>query len=115
VVKVSKAILAKKYCPRCGAELIPEKPLEPNANWVNGENLDKIKFPVPCSYVKDGERKFGLLSMNRGYYYIADITSQKKEQEDVSEKCDSLKVFILFNNIHILKGKIIIFEEETNV
>jgi len=83
-------------------------------NWVNGENLDKIKFPCFCSY-SDGEgseRKKGLFSMNSGYYYIADIENQKREQEDVSQKCDNLKDFVRFNNIHILKGKIIIWEEE---
>ena len=24
--------------------------LQPLGNWVNGENLDAIKFPVPCSH-----------------------------------------------------------------
>lgn len=79
-------------------------------NWVNGENLDKIKFPVPCSYGKD--KRKGLMSMNNGYYYVMDITEQKKVQRDVSEKCNNLKEFIEFNDIHILKGKIILFEEE---
>ena len=83
-------------------------------NWVNGENLDKIKFPCFCSY-SDGEgseRKKGFLSASNGYYYIADITNQKKVQTDVGSysNCYDLKTFIRENNIHILKGKIIIYE-----
>ena len=89
---------------------------KPKGNWVNGENLDKIKFPCFCSYT-DGEgslRKKGFLSASNGYYYIADITSQKKEQNDVGvySNCYDLKTFIRENNIHIIKGKIIIYEEK---
>ena len=87
---------------------------EKKGNWVNGENLDKIKFPCFCSY-SDGEgseRKKGFLSMNNGYYHIANINSQKKIQNDVTDPCCNLKEFITKHNIHILKGKIIIFEEK---
>ena len=92
------------------------KIIEPKkGNWINGENLDKIKFQCFCSY-SDGEgseRKKGFLSMNRGYYYIADITNQKKVQSDFDGGNDyTLKALIVRNNIHIIKGKIIIFEEE---
>lgn len=85
-------------------------------NWVNGENLDKIKFPCLCSY-SDGEgseRKKGFFSASNGYYYMADITNQKKVQNDVGSysNCHDLKTFVRENNVHILKGKITIYEEE---
>ena len=84
-------------------------------NWVNGENLDKIKFPCFCSY-SDGEgseRKKGFLSMNKGYYYIADITTQKKIQSDIDGGNDyTLKALVVRNNVHILKGKIIIYDDD---
>ena len=110
IVKV-RSEKKKEYCPRCGSEIIMEKVV---GNWVNGECIDKIKFPCFCSF-SDGEgskRKKGFLSMNNGYYYITNIDYQKKIQKDIAgSECD-LKVFITKHNIHILKGKIIIFEEE---
>jgi len=39
VVKVEKEWDAD-HCPTCGQRIE-----EPKGNWVNGENLDKIKFP----------------------------------------------------------------------
>ena len=94
------------WCGKC-----PRRPIYKKGNWVNGENIDKIKFPVPCSYSKDNKK--GLLSANLGYYYIVDIEKQEKNKNDAHLKkgCD-LGNFIRENNIHILKGKIIIFEEE---
>ena len=89
------------------------KEYKPKGNWVNGEHLDKIKFPCFCSY-SDGEgseRKKGFLSMNNGYYYIANINTQKKMQNDVTDPCLGLNKFITKYNIHILKGKIILFDD----
>ena len=99
----------KEYCPRCGSEIIMEKPV---GNWVNGENLDKIKFPCFCSYSNNDEKGIGLFSVNNNFYYITNINFQKKVQEDISGGCYDLKEFIIRNNIHVLKGKIIIFDEE---
>lgn len=81
---------------------------QPKGNFVNGENLDKIKFPCFCSYGKNGE--VGFFSENDGHYYIAPIDKQKKKQKDVDSSFD-LKKIIKKNDIHILKGKITIFEE----
>ena len=111
-------------CPQCGKILTPEwlekriiiDPLlvkeEKKGNWVNGENLDEIKFPCFCSYSNDNEKGIGFFSKNNGYYYIANINFQKRTQEDISDGRHDLKAFITKNNIHILKGKIIIFENE---
>ena len=81
-------------------------------NWVNGENLDKIRFPCFCSYSNNEEKGIGLFSVNNDFYYITNINFQKKVQEDISGGCYDLKEFIIRNNIHILKGKITIFKEE---
>jgi len=36
---------------------------KPKGNWVNGENLDKIKFPCFCSYIdSENKKKIGMLN-----------------------------------------------------
>jgi len=112
VKKIEKPIVSSKewtpdYCPCCGQRTVERK-----GNWVNGENLDAIKFPCFCSYSNDKEKGIGFLSVDKGYYYIANINFQKKTQEDIKNSLGNLKDFVIKNNIHILKGKIIIFEEE---
>ena len=84
---------------------------EKKGNWVNGENLDAIKFPCFCSYSNKSEKGIGFFSMNDGHYYINNINFQTKNKADVDDSFD-LKKLIKRNDIHILKGKIIIFEEE---
>ena len=77
VKKENKGCDVEFICPICNEMLSHNNKKEPKGNWVNGENLDKIKFPCFCSY-SDGEgseRKKGFLSMNNGYYYIGDITT----------------------------------------
>ena len=81
-------------------------------NYVNGENLDKIKFPCFCSYSNENEKGIGFLSVNGSYYYIANINFQKRVQEDIDGYNHDLKAFVIKNNVHILKGKVIIYEEE---
>ena len=111
IVKVRKdkyKINRSLYCPCCNSKLEPEKP---KGNWVNGENLDKIKFPCFCGYSNKNEKGIGFFSMNDGHYYINNINFQTKNKADVDDSFD-LKKFIIKNNIHILKGKIILYEEE---
>jgi len=110
-MEVVKAKKVKKEwtpecCPCCGAKSEVEKAI---GNWVNGENLDKIKFPVPCSYTH-GTKKMGMLLKLGDSFYIINID----EQGDYNKYFLSydLKHLIEDFDIHILKGKIIIFEEE---
>ena len=45
------------WCGKC-----PRRPIYKKGNWVNGENLDKIKFPVLCSYKYFGKTRYAILS-----------------------------------------------------
>ena len=117
VVKVKKE--EKEWtpdcCPCCGAKREAEKPL---GNWVNGENLDKIKFPCFCTH-KDkssGYSGYGMLisgidGSSDKEYVLVDIGKQREQLTTVSSN-KSLKELIEIWDIHILKGKIILFEEE---
>jgi len=84
--------------------------LQPKGNWVNGENLDAIKFPVPCSYIEDKKKHIGILNCYVDQYRLYNIEKQSKD--NFVDDCTSLKNLINSYDIHILKGKIIIFEEE---
>jgi len=117
----------KIRCPQCGEILTPEwlekriiiDPLlvKEKGNWVNGENLDKIKFPCLCSFECGSERALGQL--NCGYddegdkdiYELHHIDKQYNNINRASWRF-KLKELIEDFDIHILKGKIIIFEEE---
>ena len=115
VVKV-KGEKKKEYCPRCGSEIIMEKAV---GNWVNGECIDKIKFPCFCSY-RDfyknntfyGELDFVYFE-GESFYRLRELKQAKAGLSVKYEYTDKvLNNLINFYNIHILKGKIIIFEEE---
>lgn len=104
-------------CANCGENFILEGKEKPKGNWVNGENLDKIKFPVPCSYQYFGKTRYAILSKGAEFdgptkytYSLIDI----KKQDNLSESFEEydLKEMILNHDIHILKGKIILYEEE---
>lgn len=95
-------------------------PHKEKGNWVNGENLDKIKFPCFCSYVINktshnihGYKFLGML--NKGYdgadlYELHKIDSQTDGLSRVG--CNrKLSDLINIYHINILKGKILIFEE----
>ena len=116
VVKVKK--VKKEWtpdcCPCCGKK---------SDNVVSGENLDKIKFPCFCSYKEqDGEQTYG--ELNKTYneekeittYLLSDITCQVGYKDDfkhsIQYEDDLLERLLRNRKVHILKGKIIIFEEE---
>ena len=107
VVKVKKVEKewTPDYCPCCGQKKVEKK-------WVNGENLDKIKFPVPCSYIgsEDKKKHIGMLNCYVNWYRLYNIEKQSKD--NFVDDCTSLKNLINSYDIHILKGKILIFEEE---
>ena len=101
-------------------------------NWINGENLDKIKFPCFCRFDhrkgiyggKQGVHGIGIINRTaeggRIEYQLsyADRQMENNERLDIlanlSVLCStpSLKRLIELYDIHILKGKIILFEEE---
>ena len=90
---------------------------QPKGNWVNGENLDKIKFPVPCSYKYFGKTRYAILSKGvtfdgptKYHYSLINLHQDQHLSEDFVEY--DLKEMIINHDINILKGKIIIFEEE---
>ena len=85
-------------------------------NNVNGENLDKIKFPCFCSYVYMNVRRFGELRMISdgkygGIYKIFNLR-QDKGVSDYTITEFSLEGIFKNYDIHILKAKIILFEEK---
>ena len=87
-------------------------------NWVNGENLDEIKFPCFCTHkdVSNGYSGYGMLisGIDGSYdkeYELIDIGKQRNELTSVSSN-KSLQELIEAWDVHIIKGKIIIYEEE---
>jgi len=114
----------KFKCTKCGEFVIPPFKME-EGNWVNGENLDKIKFPCFCSFLVDGkERVYGELddcvNYNRQIICIKELVQQvgqlyirMNRQRYYFEFpiCD-LGSIVKTKDIHILQGKITIFEEE---
>ena len=117
VVKVKKnkyKINRSLYCPYCNSKLEAEKP---KGNIVNGENLDKIKFPCFCSYYSNYHRKRRRGQIVLGYrssffYQLQQIEKQEANTgAGIIEVEYSLKRLIENYDIHILKGKIIIYEE----
>jgi len=112
VVPVKKEEKEKHYCKMCGSEIEMEKP---NGNWVNGENLDKIKFPAPCRY---GGGMLGMItrtkaneSMDEDFYTLHDIGKQHSSYSSVRSYYNFRDLIEVWD-IHILKAKIILFEEK---
>ena len=117
VVKVKKGkekyslqiiIDGKKYT-LCKEEYLHKE----KGNWVNGENLDKIKFPCFCSFTYFGEKLLGQINHSENGDFPYEIVGMGKQRKtNVYRHSDSLKELIISHKIKILKGKIIIFEEE---
>jgi len=125
VVKVKKEKEPKLYtqyctCPQMCEYQKLEENKKPKGNWVNGENLDEIKFPCFCSYQYFNNTVYAILSkalfsgsggnLESYQYSLINIEGQDIISEEFLEY--DLKKMIEKHDIHILKGKIIIFEEE---
>jgi len=83
---------------------------KPKGNWVNNENLNKIKFPCFCSYIdSENKKKIGMLNRYVKWYRLYNI--EKQSDDNFVDDCTSLKNLIRDYDIHILKGKIIIFDD----
>lgn len=98
-----------KYQPIENMNNLPEVR---KGNWVNGENLDKIKFPCFCSYIDK-------ISKIKCYAEMHQYDKGYKLSRLFQADCESifygdisLKKLIINLDIHILKGKITIFEGE---
>ena len=102
-------------------ELERRKTVEPKCkgNFVNGENLDKIKFPCFCSYkqpLTDLNEHLGIIEYiaiygEKARYVLINIEGQRKNCKLIPI-FEDLKSLIQSYEIKILKGKIIIFKEE---
>lgn len=109
-------------CPICGEMLEHGKKTctdHNKGNFVNGENLDKIKFPCWCSYrfTKDGEDYLGLLMEEKfansvPTYEVINIQGQRKVNCGIPRPVfTSLRDLIKEYQVKILKGKVVLFEE----
>ena len=106
-------------CCKCKALIKIKNEQHPKGNWVNGENLDKIKFPCFCSYKyrqdMEGIQGYGIITktctIQQDLYTLHGIDYQKSGISSMSSYGE-LKPLIKRYDIHILKGKVIIFEEE---
>ena len=101
----------KNYCSYYKKHIKQRK-----GNWLNGENLDKIKFPCFCSWniPLDKDREYGILVKGEGDKYNLYSIRGQHSYSRLVEANKNLKELIERWNIHILKGKLIIFEEEEN-
>ena len=120
-VKVKKYI--PKVCRGCpsieGCTDIEDRRREElrhrKGTWVNGENLDKIKFPCGCSYDSYNGVKYGMLT--RGFvngkseYLLHEVRNGQCLLNSVEERTNDLEELITEWNIHIEKVKIVIFKE----
>ena len=119
VVKVKKEkeyfnqiiIDGKKYT-LCKEEYLHKE----KGSWVNDENIRKIKFPCFCSFKYRTETHYGIitrtqLNLNRDHYTLHSIWKQHSSYSSVKSYSE-LKELIENYDIHILKGKIILFEKE---
>ena len=103
-----------------------EKKVDSNGNdwgnFVNGENLDKIKFPCFCSfedgmgYKHYGEMDYIPNNYGGGEYYRIRVLKQVKDyKKDIfcySATSKNLEELIGTFKVKILKGKVVLFEKE---
>ena len=102
-------------CPKCGESILIKDKYK--GNWVNGENLDKIKFPCFCSYKSGNHKFYGEIDKNwddLAYDYVYQISQRTQQATGLSVVFTYMSLEELFKNhkVKVLKGKIIIFEEE---
>jgi len=85
-------------------------------NWVNGECIDKIKFPCLCWYLSGTGKRYcelDFIQYDKGFYRVRELKQCDIKDSSRAEFWNfSLKSLINSLNLHILKGKIILFEEE---
>ena len=130
-VKVKKKKEIPVHCVECDIKLgcgiyqRKYKKLEKEGTLVNGENLNKIKFPCYCSFdankgvFGEPERTYkvhGIGMINENFYegqINYELSWADHQQKDINVLCGtpSLKRLIEIYDIHIEKAKIVIFKE----
>ena len=65
-------------CPACGKKVYIKNVKDKKGNWVNGENLDRIKFPFFCRYENNrlGMITSGTPTYGNYEYILHNIDSQ---------------------------------------
>ena len=113
VVKVKKQLKDSatifNQCPICKEIHKCNFKKESKGNYVNGENLDKIKFPCFCSY--NGKYRGMIFVEKDNSYGLINIDKQREKWNIEDNGWCNLANMINSYDIHILKGKIILFEE----
>lgn len=92
-------------------------PHKEKGNFVNGENLDKIKFPCFCRWGSDPKMKNWIGMIQKNFWqgeirYSLERVDIQTEESLTYGVSNNLRDLIVDKKVHILKGKIIIFEEE---
>lgn len=120
-VETKKKEEIPEYCVKCNKKegCTPYKnkykKLEKQGNWINGENLSKIKFPCACSYDGYEGTKYGILT--RGFvngkseYLLHEVRNGQCLINSVEGRFNDLEELMTLWNIHIEKAKIVIFKE----
>jgi len=112
VIKVKKEKKEWKpgNCPCCGKKIEEKK-----GNFVNGENLDKIKFPCYCEFEFGEHKYYGEINKgwdNLAYIYLMTKLTEQTGGSSIFLTSSHLKDMFIQYKIKILKGKVIIFKEE---
>ena len=99
-----------------------DKNIQPKGNFVNGENIEKIKFPCLCSFEDgNGIKLYGEMdyipnNYGGGEYYRIRVLKQVKDyKKDIfcySATSKNLEELIETFKVKILKGKEVLFEKE---
>lgn len=99
-------------CSNCGGILSHTNEIREKmkGNFVNGENLDRVKFPCLCKYKEEESYHKGIIHINGGDWYEL-FCVDKQDKWDFIDSCKILRNLISSYDVHILKGKILIFEE----
>ena len=113
--KSYKIIRSKK-----GNHYLEEFDKPKKGTWVNGENLDKIKFPAFCSFRYGTGTHYGKIDYDFATFKTSKseyfphwiLTSLKQGKQSMIGRFINLKDLIRDYDIHILKAKIILFEEK---
>jgi len=87
-------------------------PKKKKGTWVNGENIDKMKFPSYIKYKLQGRLRVGEIHRNDTNVFITDVKQSKYDVRLVAHI--PLVAFIRQYEIKILKAKLIIFDEGDN-
>lgn len=90
------------------------EPKKPEGNWVNGENIDKIKFPCVGWYLSVAGKRYcelDFINYKKGFYRVKELKQYKEKDYHCAEFWNpDLRLLIESLDFHILKGKIILWE-----